>query len=95
VINTVYQYPRNTLIGLAILLAGIPAYFLWHEASIMTAQREAHASDYMQWAKTRSRARFNLATSGLDNLELNDLNVSLSDLELTDRITTATRPYLL
>jgi len=49
----------------------------------MTAQREAHASDYMQWAKTRSRARFNLATSGLDNLELNDLNVSLSDLELT------------
>lgn len=29
VINTVYQYPRNTVIGLAILLAGIPAYFLW------------------------------------------------------------------
>ncbi|HXL80920.1 MAG TPA: pyridoxal phosphate-dependent aminotransferase [Pyrinomonadaceae bacterium] len=49
----------------------------------MTAQREAHASDYMNWAKTRSRARFNLATSGLDNLELNDLNVSLNDLELT------------
>jgi aspartate/methionine/tyrosine aminotransferase len=51
--------------------------------STMTAQREAHASDYMNWAKTRSRARFNLATSGLDNLELNDLNVSLNDLELT------------
>ncbi len=29
VINTVYQYPKNTLIGLGILLAGIPAYFLW------------------------------------------------------------------
>lgn len=29
VINTVYQYPANTLIGLGILLAGIPAYFLW------------------------------------------------------------------
>ncbi len=29
VINTVYKYPENTLIGLAILLAGIPAYFLW------------------------------------------------------------------
>jgi APA family basic amino acid/polyamine antiporter len=29
VINTVYQYPWNTLIGLAVLLAGIPAYFLW------------------------------------------------------------------
>jgi len=49
----------------------------------VTAQREAHGSDYMNWAKTRSRARFNLATSGLDNLELNDLNVSLNDLELT------------
>jgi APA family basic amino acid/polyamine antiporter len=29
VINTVYQHPENTLIGLAILLAGIPAYYLW------------------------------------------------------------------
>jgi APA family basic amino acid/polyamine antiporter len=29
VINTVYRYPENTLIGLAILLAGIPAFFLW------------------------------------------------------------------
>jgi APA family basic amino acid/polyamine antiporter len=29
VINTVYRYPQNTLIGLAILLAGIPAFFFW------------------------------------------------------------------
>ncbi len=29
VINTVYTYPRNTLIGLGILLAGIPAFFFW------------------------------------------------------------------
>ena len=29
VINTVYRYPENTLIGLVILLAGIPAYFFW------------------------------------------------------------------
>ncbi len=29
VINTIYKYPENTLIGLAILLAGIPAYFFW------------------------------------------------------------------
>lgn len=29
VINTVYKYPENTLIGMAILLAGIPAYFFW------------------------------------------------------------------
>jgi aspartate/methionine/tyrosine aminotransferase len=49
----------------------------------MIAQREAHASDYMNWAKTRSRARFNLASSGLDNLELGELDISLNDLELT------------
>jgi APA family basic amino acid/polyamine antiporter len=29
VINTVYRYPGNTLIGLGILLAGIPFFFLW------------------------------------------------------------------
>jgi basic amino acid/polyamine antiporter, APA family len=29
VINTVYRYPGNTLIGLGLLLLGIPAYFFW------------------------------------------------------------------
>ncbi|MDQ1729812.1 MAG: basic amino acid/polyamine antiporter, family [Pyrinomonadaceae bacterium] len=29
VINTVYRYPENTLIGLGILLAGIPVFFFW------------------------------------------------------------------
>jgi APA family basic amino acid/polyamine antiporter len=29
VINTVYKYPTNTGIGLAILLAGIPAFYFW------------------------------------------------------------------
>ncbi|MGH9704716.1 MAG: APC family permease [Candidatus Acidiferrales bacterium] len=29
VINTIYKYPRNTLAGMAILLAGVPVYFLW------------------------------------------------------------------
>jgi APA family basic amino acid/polyamine antiporter len=29
VINTVYRYPRNTVIGLALLLAGIPAFYFW------------------------------------------------------------------
>jgi APA family basic amino acid/polyamine antiporter len=33
VINTVYRYPENTLIGLAILLAGIPAFFFWRARS--------------------------------------------------------------
>jgi len=29
VINTVIRYPSNTLIGMAILALGVPAYFLW------------------------------------------------------------------
>jgi APA family basic amino acid/polyamine antiporter len=29
VLNTVYRYPTNALIGLSLLLAGIPAYLFW------------------------------------------------------------------
>src|ERR1044071_6177963 len=41
-------------------------------------------SSYMNWAKTRSTAKFNLATSGLGNLKLPELRVSLDDLEITN-----------
>jgi APA family basic amino acid/polyamine antiporter len=34
VINTVYRYPHNTLIGIAIMIAGIPAYWFWRQRSI-------------------------------------------------------------
>ena len=30
VINTVYKYPANTVIGLAIMLAGVPVYYFWN-----------------------------------------------------------------
>ncbi|MEP6912141.1 MAG: pyridoxal phosphate-dependent aminotransferase [bacterium] len=40
-------------------------------------------SEYMHWAKTQSGARFNLATSGLANLSLKDLRMSLDALEIT------------
>src|ERR1044071_7252085 len=50
----------------------------------MTAAREVMGSSYMHWAKTRSVAKYNLATSGLGNLKLNELRVSLDDLELTN-----------
>lgn len=49
----------------------------------MIAAREARGSEYMHWAKTKSRARFNLATSGLANLKLRDLQISIDDLEIT------------
>jgi APA family basic amino acid/polyamine antiporter len=33
VVNTVWRYPENTLIGLAILAAGVPAYLVWRRRS--------------------------------------------------------------
>jgi aspartate/methionine/tyrosine aminotransferase len=53
------------------------------EEQQMTAARGAYSSSYMHWAKTQSESRFNLATSGLGNLSIRGLRVSLDDLELT------------
>ena len=39
-------------------------------------------SDYMQWSKTQSRARFNLATSGVASFPLRGLPVDLKELEI-------------
>src|SRR5215467_992338 len=39
-------------------------------------------SDYMQWSKTHSRARFNLATSGVASFPLRELPVDLKTLEI-------------
>src|SRR5437763_3217344 len=39
-------------------------------------------SDYMQWSKTQSRARFNLATSGVAPFPLRELPVDLAQLEI-------------
>src|SRR5262245_22126699 len=50
----------------------------------MSRAQEARGSAYMNWAKTSSGARYNLATSGLANLSLRELQVSLDDLEITD-----------
>jgi aspartate/methionine/tyrosine aminotransferase len=49
------------------------------------AKRSARvmSSEYMLWAKTRSQARFNLASSGLANFPLASLSLRLEDLELS------------
>lgn len=40
-------------------------------------------SNYIEWAKTRSQARFNLATSGVMNFPIAELPVTISDIELS------------
>jgi aspartate/methionine/tyrosine aminotransferase len=41
------------------------------------------SSQYIEWAKTRSQARFNLATSGIINYPLAELPLTLEDLDLS------------
>ena len=39
-------------------------------------------SDYIRWSKTQSRARFNLATSGVAPFPLRDLSINVEELEI-------------
>jgi len=48
----------------------------------LIAARGPSGSPYMEWAKLRSPARFNLATSGLSSFPLSGLPVKLEDLEI-------------
>ncbi len=43
---------------------------------------EYKQSIYMQWAKTSSVAKYNLATSGTANYSIKDLNIEIDDLEI-------------
>ena len=49
----------------------------------MNRPAERKRSRYMEWAKTCSTARFNLATSGLTNVLLSEFPVQLEELEIT------------
>ena len=51
-------------------------------------------SSYMEWAKTRSQARFNLATSGLTNVPFAEFPVRLEELEITASDGYGYRPLL-
>ncbi len=52
-------------------------------SAVEEKSRALSGSRYMHWARTQSRARFNLATSGLANVKLEELQVSLDELEIT------------
>jgi aspartate/methionine/tyrosine aminotransferase len=49
----------------------------------MSGVEQTKRSLYMEWAKTQSHARFNLATSGLISVPLSEFPVRLADLEIT------------
>ncbi|MEK6289513.1 MAG: pyridoxal phosphate-dependent aminotransferase [Acidobacteriota bacterium] len=49
----------------------------------MSEAKRAKRSDYIEWAKTRSQARFSLATSGVIHYPMAELPVRLEDIELS------------
>ena len=49
----------------------------------MSQLRSAIASPYMEWAKTCSHARFNLATSGVASVPISEFPVQVEELEIT------------
>src|SRR6185369_8795872 len=50
---------------------GLPVY--WYYPTRTTPSMTHKHSDYMHWAKTQSRARYNLATSGVGAFPLREL----------------------
>ena len=49
----------------------------------MSERSGVKASEYMEWAKTCSQSRFSLATSGLLNYPLSELDITLEEIELS------------
>jgi aspartate/methionine/tyrosine aminotransferase len=62
--------------------AGRAASLLFLEQIQMRAFMRQKQSDYMHWSKTQSRARFNLATSGVASFPLRELRDDLKELEI-------------
>src|SRR6266852_8563671 len=60
---------------------GGPGLLFLEQIQTRTFMRHKH-SDYMHWSKTQSRARFNLATSGVAPFPLRELPIDLKELEI-------------
>src|SRR6266705_4436935 len=58
-----------------------PGLLLLEQIQTSLFMRHKH-SDYMHWSKTQSRARFNLATSGVAPFPLRELPIDLKELEI-------------
>src|SRR6185369_16227319 len=58
-----------------------PSIFVLEPPGALLFMRQRH-SEYMPWAKTQSRARFNLATSGVGPFPLRELAFPLDQLEI-------------
>src|SRR5271169_5177920 len=60
----------------------------------MSPQRREIRSGYIEWAKLRSKARYNLAISDMEHFPLADLHPQLADLELSGADGYGYRPLL-
>src|SRR6266581_4419765 len=60
---------------------GGPGLLFLEQIQTSTRMKHKH-SDYMHWSKTQSRARFNLATSGVAPFPFRELPIDLKDLEI-------------
>src|SRR5438105_551700 len=60
---------------------GGPGLLFLEQIQTRTFMRHKH-SDYMHWSKTQSRARFNLATSGVAPFPFRELPIDLKELEI-------------
>src|SRR5438046_2418217 len=60
---------------------GGPGLLFLEQIQTRTFMRHKH-SDYMHWSKTQSRARFNLATSGVAPFPFLELPIDLKELEI-------------
>jgi len=49
----------------------------------MSGSKRTKRSEFQEWAKTRARARFNLATSGLTSVPITEFPLCLEELEIT------------
>ena len=76
---TIHRYPSDSVIGLAILAAGLPVYCLWLRAE---AGVSAPFSEYMEWAKTRSAGPLQPGVERARGLPLAELGARLEDLEI-------------